>query len=115
MKFPDRVTAYHKLRSIPLPESDGFILDVIMLSEKHRRVAARCEEDIVVYDYQRNTKLALEARPFMLKAFQDTFQEQEKVKSQMIARIQELVQAVRRLEVGSWDSSDAQEDLGTAG
>jgi hypothetical protein len=39
MKWPDRVTVLHKLRDRPEVDTDHFILDVLILSELHRRPA----------------------------------------------------------------------------
>ncbi|KAI9666292.1 MAG: hypothetical protein M1821_004227 [Bathelium mastoideum] len=113
MRWPDRVSVYHKLRELPLESTDTFLLDVIILSERHRRVAARCVEDIVVYDYRKSTKVALQ--PFMVQSFQNTFQQQERTKRDHSARIDSLMKQVRQLEKDSWDRADAKEDFGSSG
>ena len=110
MTYPDRVTAYHKLRALPLASHESFTLDVLILSEKHRRPAARCVEDIVLYDYRSSKKIELGTRPFMVKAFQDTFKLQEEAKERWLWRSAELAERVRALETESWDRSDAKED-----
>jgi hypothetical protein len=112
MEWPDRVTVYHKLRSPPPSAADSFLLDVIMLSELHRRPAARCVEDIVMYDYRSGVRTPL--RPFMRKVFNETFQLQEKAKYKYGERVKHLIERVERLEKGSWDRADAKEDLGGA-
>ncbi len=88
------------------------MLDVIILSELHRRPAARCIEDIVLYDYRSGTKIPL--RPFMRRVFEETFQLQEKAKYEYGGRVKRLILRVERLEKGSWDRPDAKEDLGSA-
>lgn len=113
MKYPDRVTVLHKLRSEPSGAMDSFILDVIILSELHRRAAARCVEDIVSYDYGAGRKAPL--RPFMLDQLRETFRLQEEAKSTWAARARELEGRVRRLEEESWDREGAREDVGSAG
>lgn len=115
MTFPDRVTVYHKLRSLPKSDDDSFHLDVIILSEKHRCPAARCVEDIVLYDYRTARKIELGSQPFMLEAFQNTFRLQEEAKEGWRRRTVELAENVRELERESWDRPDAKEDLGSAG
>ena len=110
MTWPDRISVYHKLRTAPAQASDSFILDVLILSEKHQRPAARCVEDIVIYDYQRGTKAQLPA--FMTKIWQDTFARQEEAKRQNRRKIQDLFGRVERLEKDSWDRADAVEDVG---
>ena len=110
MTWPDKISVYHKLRAAPTVSTDSFILDVLILSEKHQRPAARCEEDIVVYDYQRGSKAPL--RDFMVDTFQETFALQEEAKWQNEVAIRDLLQKVQRLEKSSWDRSDAVEDLG---
>ncbi|OJD34749.1 rho guanine nucleotide exchange factor [Diplodia corticola] len=112
MTYPDRVTVLHKLRSEPTDETDSFILDVVVLSERHRRPAARCVEDIVVYDYQRGKKTPL--KPFMLRQFRETFALQEAAKKKYSERVALLSEQVRALETSSWDQPDAKEDFGSA-
>lgn len=114
MKWPDHVTVYHKLGSIPEHDSDAFILDVLILSERHRRPAARCVEDIVLYDYVKGKKLRLSARPFMLDVFKETWRLQEEEKTRNTQRLAELMETVRGLEKDTWDRADAKEDFGSA-
>jgi hypothetical protein len=103
----------HKLRHKPESEADHFILDVLILSESHRRPAARCVEDIVVYDYQKAQKSPLP--PFMIEKFRQTFELQEQAKERCSNRIKNLLDRVQRLEKSSWDRPDAKEDFGSAG
>lgn len=112
MKYPDRVTVLHKLRSRPEFDTDHFILDVLILSELHQRPAARCMEDIVVYDYKKGRKSPLHA--FMVDEFRKTFDLQEQAKEKYEKRVRSLLQRVRELEQGSWDRVDAKEDMGSA-
>ncbi len=106
-----RVTVLHKLRNKPTLDMDHFVLDVLILSEAHRRPAARCIEDIVVYDYQKGQKCSL--LPFMAEKFGEVFELQEKEREKNSERIQSLLANVRRLEKDSWDRADAQEDMGS--
>ncbi|ORX94464.1 thioesterase-like superfamily-domain-containing protein, partial [Clohesyomyces aquaticus] len=112
MKWPDHVTVLHKLRSKPMPDSDHFKLDVLILSELHRRPAARCLEDIVVYDYTKGRKAPL--KPFMFNKFMETWELQESAKQMYGERVTDLIARVRGLEKSSWDREGAEEDLGTA-
>ncbi|EON66932.1 hypothetical protein W97_06047 [Coniosporium apollinis CBS 100218] len=112
MKWPDRVTVLHKLRSEPELDTDSFIMDVIILSELHRRPAARCVEDIVVYDYKKGKKTPL--RPFIVEQFKETFRLQEEAKKKNGDRVKYLLDRVREIEQASWDRPDAQEDFGSA-
>ena len=113
MIWPDRISVYHKLRSAPTATTDSFILDVLILSEKHQRAAARCVEDIVVYDYQRGRKSPL--RDFMVQKFQETFELQEEARERNERKVRDLLDRVERLEKESWDREDAVEDMGHAG
>jgi len=110
MAWPDRICVYHKLRSAPTPSADSFILDVLIVSERHQRPAARCVEDIVVYDYERGRKAPL--RPFMVQKFQETFALQEEAKARNGRRVRELLGRVEKLERGNWDREGAVEDMG---
>ncbi|KAL8952717.1 MAG: hypothetical protein Q9222_001366 [Ikaeria aurantiellina] len=74
------------------------------------RAAARCVEDIVVYDYRHGHKTSL--KPFMFDQFNDTWRAQEEAKARSGDEIQGLFERVRRLEVDSWDREGAVEDMG---
>lgn len=111
MAWPDRISVYHKLRAAPTATTDSFILDVVILSERYQRPAARCVEDIVVYDYRRGVKSPL--RKFMVEKLRGTFELQEQSKIRNEKRVRDLLQKVRRLEREVWDRSDAVEDMGT--
>lgn len=113
MTWPDRISVYHKLRAPVTSSTDSFILDVIILSEKHQRASARCVEDIVVYDYKKGKKTALP--PFMENAFRDTWELQEESRRRNVERVNGLLGEVRELEKESWDREGAVEDLGSAG
>ena len=112
MKYPDRVTVLHKLRSRPDPGADHFILDVLILSELHQRPAARCVEDIVVYDYNKAKKAPFPQ--FMVNQLIETWELQEQAKQRYGNNVTDLISRVRELEKGSWDRPDAKEDLGSA-
>ncbi len=112
MTWPDHVSVYHKLRSLPSSSTDFFTLDVVILSERHQRPAARCVEDIVVYDYRQGKKTPL--RPFMVDKFRETYELQLQAKKENGDRVKGLLDRVRSLEESSWDRPDAKEDLGSA-
>ncbi|KAG8630275.1 hypothetical protein KVT40_001894 [Elsinoe batatas] len=111
MTYPDRVTVYHKLATEPTSATDSFVLDVLILSELHQRPAARCVEDIVVYDYQKAKKAPL--KPFMVDAFRETWRLQEEAKVSNSERVHDLLKRVRSLEQETWDRSNAVENMGS--
>ena len=80
------------------------------MSELHQRAAARCIEDIVVYDYKQGRKAPL--KPFMIDAFQRTWTEQEDAKVRNGERVRTILERVRRLEKGCWDKDGAVEKFG---
>ena len=110
MAWPDRISVYHKLREAPTAGTDSFTLDVVILSERYQRPAARCVEDLVVYDYGRGVKSPLQ--DFMVEQFRETFELQERSKKRNEKRVQDLLQRVQRLEKQTWDRPDAVEDMG---
>ena len=112
MTWPDKISVYHKLRSAPTSTTDSFILDVLILSEMHQRPAARCVEDIVVYDYRKGKKSPL--RDFMVDKFRETVALQDEARRLNTTRIRDLLRRVEHLEKESWDRKDAVEDIGTA-
>lgn len=113
MKFPDHISVFHKLRSDPSSSSDptSFILDVLILSELHQRPAARCEEDIVIYDYRAGKKAPMSG--FVREGFEKIWGEQEVEKRKAVARIEEIEGMLRKLERESWDNEGAVEDMGS--
>lgn len=112
MTWPDRISVYHKLRSRPDETTQSMVLDVMILSEGKQRPAARCFEDVVVYDYKLGKKSRLES--FMLAQFKQIYDLQEAAKAENLAKIQAIEDQVRVLETQSWDGPDAKEDLGSA-
>ena len=112
MTYPDRVSVYHKLRVMPEASHTSLVLDCVILSHKHRRLAARTEEDISIYDYARARKTAVP--PFALDVFQNTWRLQEEEKRRARGRIWNLIGEVEVLEKETWDRKGAVEDLGTA-
>ncbi|KAK3685378.1 thioesterase-like superfamily-domain-containing protein [Podospora appendiculata] len=113
MVYPDKISVYHKLRSAPEgnPAPSAFMLDCIVLSHQHRRIAARLEEDIVVYDYRAASKASMP--PFMVDLFAATYRMQQEETAKARARIWELMEIVKTLEKETWDREDAVEDFGT--
>ena len=112
MIYPDKVSVYHKLRDAPSFDTEIFILDTVILSSKNQRVAARCTEEIVMYDYKANKKIKLP--PFVAKAFIETFRLQEEAKKVNTEKILAILSEVEALEKETWDRSDAKEDFGSA-
>ncbi|ORY70963.1 thioesterase-like superfamily-domain-containing protein [Pseudomassariella vexata] len=111
--YPDTISVYHKLRSLPSATDTSLILDCVILSHKHRRVAARTEEDIVIYDYKAGKKTTVP--PFVLDVFRDTWRQQEEATSKARDRIWGLLGEVEALEKETWDCEGAVEDLGATG
>lgn len=113
MVYPDRISAYHRLRSLPSASDTSLILDCIILSHNHRRLAARTEEDIVVYDYRAARKAPVPS--FALHVLRDTWRKQEEETLRARTRIWGLINEVEALEKETWDRADAVEDVGAAG
>ncbi|KAL8792945.1 MAG: hypothetical protein Q9195_004442 [Heterodermia aff. obscurata] len=107
------VSVYHKLRESPTNSTDSFLLDVLILSERHQRPAARCVEDIVLYDYRKGAKTPL--KEFMSRKFNQTWKAQEQAGKLNKLRIYNLLERVEGLEKESWDKEGAVEDLGAGG
>ncbi|KAK4162791.1 thioesterase-like superfamily-domain-containing protein [Cladorrhinum sp. PSN259] len=115
MVYPDKISVYHKLRTQPKADPvapSNFMLDCIVLSHQHRRVSAKLEEDIVVYDYKAARKTSMP--DFMVALFNETWKLQEAEEVRARRRIWELIDAVERLETETWDREDAVEDMGSA-
>ncbi|GKT64074.1 4-hydroxybenzoyl-thioesterase [Colletotrichum tofieldiae] len=80
----------------PTYESDYILLEALLVSHGHRRPAARCFEDIVVYDYKTAKRAPL--KPFMVDRLRETYEAQDRSKAECEKKVQELVEAVERLE-----------------
>lgn len=112
MTWPDRISVFHKIRVMPEATDSSMLLDVMILSEGKQRVAAKAEEDVVVYHYTQGKKSTLP--DYMLTQFKRQFEEQEQAKQNSIKRITDVVNKVQRLEKDTWDRPDAKEDVGSA-
>ncbi|KAI1424355.1 thioesterase-like superfamily-domain-containing protein [Xylaria sp. FL1777] len=112
MTAPDTISAYHRLRICPEETHTSLILDCIILSHRHRRIAARTSEDIAIYDYREAKKTVFPG--FMLDVLRDTWRRQEERADWARERIWNLLKEVECLEKETWDRKDAVEDFGTA-
>lgn len=110
MAWPDHISVYHKFRSVPNGSTDSFLLDVVILSERHQRPAARCIEDLVLYDYRQGSKTPI--KEFMMQQFQEHWNAQEEAKARNEAKVRALVESIDRLEKETWDREGAVEDTG---
>ncbi|KAF4991482.1 hypothetical protein FGRMN_7793 [Fusarium graminum] len=95
--FPDHITVLYRLLEEPTYESTSLKMEAWILSEQHRRVAARCIDDTVIYDYTTAKKTVL--KPFMVDKFQRTFQLQEECQKKYTDRAQRLIKAVEELKM----------------
>ena len=112
MTWPDKISVYHKIRVMPKETDSSMLLDVMILSEDKQRVAAKAEEDVVVYNYKKMQKSTLP--DYMLTQFKKQFEEQEQMKNMNSARVRAILDKVQALEKATWDAADAKEDLGSA-
>lgn len=109
MVYPDHISVYHKLSVAP-GETDALLLDVVILSELHQRIAARIYEDCALYDYRIGKKSAMPQ--WMSEVFKETWRLQEEAKTVNSKRVWGLLDRVRLLETESWDREGAVEDMG---
>jgi len=77
-------------------------LDVLILSEKHQRPAARCVEDIVMYNYKPDDPTQKPGKmnipPFMKILFDDTLQSQKETKDDAAEQMRVIDERVTDLE-----------------
>ncbi|CAG8961850.1 hypothetical protein HYFRA_00014041 [Hymenoscyphus fraxineus] len=113
-KFPltvlDRVIVYSRLRSLPKSSDTSFVLDTSIISNRHQRVAARCEEEIVVYDYTKKRQTPFP--PHMTEALENVWLDQEKRQSAVAFNLFCLEVRLMVLEKLTWDRDGAVEDFG---
>ncbi|CAK7205680.1 hypothetical protein SEUCBS139899_008459 [Sporothrix eucalyptigena] len=114
MTYPDAISVYHRLRVSPEedPQTTSLFLDCIVLSHRHKRIAARLYEDVSFYDYRIAAKTQMPE--FVRAVLIDIWQQQQREMVEARSRISELVGMVERLETQTWDRADAVEDLGQA-
>ncbi|KAI0491186.1 thioesterase-like superfamily-domain-containing protein [Xylaria cf. heliscus] len=112
MTAPDTISVHHKLCICPEATHTSLVLDCIILSHRHRRVAARTSEDIAIYDYREAKKTVLP--DFMLDVFRETWRQQEEQTGLAREAIWNLLGQVELLEKETWDREDAVEDFGSA-
>lgn len=115
LTYPDKISVYHKLAQPPdsaAGSSTSLHLEAIVLSHRHKRIAARVWEEVVVYDYKAARKT--QVLPFMRQVLANTYDLQAQELLRARARIRELTRAVAQLEKETWDRPDAVEDLGSA-
>lgn len=116
MVWPDKITVYHKLVHNPsssLSSESAFEHQVIILSEARQRPAARCHEENVIYDYNKQRKTP-SIPSFIMDQLENTWAMQEQTKGNWRQQILNIEKRVRELETRSWDREDAVEDLGSA-
>ncbi|KAG6003926.1 hypothetical protein E4U21_001605 [Claviceps maximensis] len=94
--YPDKITVIHKLARRPTNTSTGILLDAVMYSERHRRVAARCFEDIAVYDYRAGRVSTM--KPFMVDALQEVWHLQEEKRCEVEEEIGRMDRFVEEME-----------------
>ncbi|KAK5996841.1 hypothetical protein PT974_02186 [Cladobotryum mycophilum] len=95
VSYPDHVSIVHKIATEVDSTSDRFVLESIIFSEKHQRIAARTWEDIVVYDYIAGKKAPL--KPFMVEALANMYHLQEKRRKAVEAEIGEFNDLIREI------------------
>ncbi|RPB21690.1 hypothetical protein L211DRAFT_743107, partial [Terfezia boudieri ATCC MYA-4762] len=93
MEWPDKVSVYHKLNIISF---DSFTLDVMIISEKSQRPAARCVEDIVIYDYKAAAKVPVPE--WMRAQFNKTLQLQKEAAERAHEAMEDVERRVHELE-----------------
>ncbi|KXJ92642.1 hypothetical protein Micbo1qcDRAFT_232373 [Microdochium bolleyi] len=111
--YPDTISVYYRLTT-PFPEPTPYLkLQSLILSHRHRRVAATTDEVVVVYDYRaaRKTDLPTFATPLLDR----TWRLQQVAARKAAGRIAELERGVRELERATWDRDGAVEDMGGPG
>ncbi|KAF7562883.1 hypothetical protein G7046_g1247 [Stylonectria norvegica] len=96
MTYPDETTVIHKLTVKPEYGADHVLLEAVILSERYKRPAARCFEDIVVFDYKAAKKTPLEG--FMVDQLRKTFDDQESSRMAYEEKAQNLLLSVAAIE-----------------
>ncbi|KAF4996148.1 hypothetical protein FDECE_12573 [Fusarium decemcellulare] len=96
LTFPDHITVLYKLSERPRYDSTSLLTEAWILSDQHRRLAARCIDDTAVYDYTTSKKSVL--KPFMVEKFQETFDKQVESQAKCDEDVRSVIATVERLE-----------------
>ncbi|EQL03894.1 Thioesterase/thiol ester dehydrase-isomerase [Ophiocordyceps sinensis CO18] len=94
--YPDSVTVLHKLARKPDYKSEAIFLEAVILSHQHRRPAARCFEDIAVYDYRAGRRAPLQ--DFMVHRLRDTYDSQEESRAEVESEVVQLSRQLLQME-----------------
>ncbi|KZZ89032.1 hypothetical protein AAP_04517 [Ascosphaera apis ARSEF 7405] len=98
----------------PAPSSlSSFTSDILILSEKRQRAAARISEENTVYDYTQAAKVQA-LPPFMLGVFRKIWDLQGEARVTWRRKAEAIEREVRLLELEVWDREDAVEEMGSA-
>ncbi|WZH43047.1 thioesterase-like superfamily-domain-containing protein [Fusarium acuminatum] len=97
LKFPDHITLVYKLLEEPTYESTSLKMEAWILSEQYRRVAARCIDDTVIYDYTTAKKSVL--KPFMVDKLKHTFKSQQESQRKYTDEANRVIKAVEELKM----------------
>lgn len=99
IQFPDNITVLYRLSEPPTYDSDHLKMEVWLLSENACRVAARCIEDVTIYNYPAAKKSLLE--PFMVDQLAETFHLQEQSRRRYREEVRRVISAVEDIERGN--------------
>ncbi|KAG6986341.1 hypothetical protein FocnCong_v004721 [Fusarium oxysporum f. sp. conglutinans] len=97
LEFPDHITVLYKLLEAPTNESTSLKMEAWILLEQYRRLAARCIDDTVIYDYTTAKKTVL--KPFMVHKFQETFSMQQANQRKYTDQAKQAIQAAEELQI----------------
>ncbi|EMT73656.1 hypothetical protein FOC4_g10002146 [Fusarium odoratissimum] len=97
LEFPDHITVLYKLLEAPTNESTSLKMEAWILSEQYRRLAARCIDDTVIYEYTTAKKTVL--KPFMVDKFQQTFSMQQANQRKYTDQAKRAIQEAEELQM----------------
>lgn len=96
MKYPDRVYVLYRLTEPPTPDSTSLRMESWILSDQHRRIAAKVIDETAIYDYTVGKVSVL--KPFMVEKLKRTFAMQEEARGKYAEEARRAIEAVEELE-----------------
>ncbi|KAK6213258.1 hypothetical protein QIS74_09260 [Colletotrichum tabaci] len=96
MKYPDRVYVLYRLTGPPTPDSTSLRMESWILSDQHRRIAAKVIDETAIYDYTVGKVSVL--KPFMVEKLKRTFAMQEEARGKYAEEARKAIEAVEELE-----------------
>lgn len=94
--FPDQINVVYKLAQAPEANSTSLFLEAAIYSSRNRRLAAKCYEELVVYNYRKAERATLP--PWLYAGLRDVWKMQGEAVEWAEKEIHELLRRFEEVE-----------------